>query len=141
LPADVAKWLVLRDSAMAGTVPSARAWNHEDFHAEMTSKSWWRDDWSWVAISTEGSATNIIGAVTLALRESANASIPVVHWLLVDPLFRRRGIARLLMSNLESAARGAGYGEVQLETHAGWQAAVAFYQSIGYAALRDRSPR
>ena len=48
---------------------------------------------------------------------------------------------RLLMSHLERAAWDAGWREVQLETHAGWSAAVAFYQSIGYAPVRDRSPR
>lgn len=67
--------------------------------------------------------------------------MPVVHWLLVDPNYRRRGIGRLLMNCLERAAWDAGHRELQLETHAGWSAAVAFYQSIGYAPARDPSPR
>jgi hypothetical protein len=41
---------------------------------------------------------------------------------------------------LERAAWDAGWREVQLETHAGWSEAVAFYHSIGYAPVRDRSP-
>ena len=56
----------------------------------------------------------------------------MVHWLLVDPRWRRRGIGRLLMSHLELAAWDDGWREMQLETHAGWAAAVAFYQSMGY---------
>ena len=47
----------------------------------------------------------------------------------------------MLMSHLETAAWHAGHREIQLETHANWNAAVKFYQSIGYAPLRERSPR
>jgi GNAT superfamily N-acetyltransferase len=75
------------------------------------------------------------------MREGAVCTIPVVHWLLVDPAWRRRGVGRLLMLHLELAAWHDGYREIELETHAGWGAAVAFYQSMGYAPVRDRSPR
>ena len=39
-----------------------------------------------------------------------------------------------------------GYGasslrRVELETHAGWSDALAFYHSTGYAPVRERSPR
>src|SRR5262249_39191762 len=112
--------------------------------SEMQSKPWWRDDRTWVAIAGDPpspDAERIVGAVTLALRQGASATVPVVHWLLVDPAWRRRGVGRLLMSQLERAARDDGWREIELETHAGWEAAVAFYQSIGYAPVRERSPR
>jgi GNAT superfamily N-acetyltransferase len=105
----------------------------------MQSKPWWRPEWTWLAIPLEKAIP--IGAVTLALREGAHSTIPVVHWLLVDPAWRRRRIGRLLISHLELAAWNNGWREVELETHANWTAAVAFYQSIGYAPVRDRSPR
>ena len=139
-PDDIPVWLALRERAMAEERPTARSWTAAEFQREMTGKSWWRDDWTWVAVSLAG-PQSLVGAVTLALREGAASTVPVVHWLLVDPAFRRRGIARLLMSHLEQAAWEAGWREVQLETHAGWSVAVAFYQSIGYAVPRDRSPR
>jgi len=138
IPEDITPWLALRECAMASETPEARPWNPADFRAEMTEKTWWRTDRSWVAITD---SADVVGAVTLAIRSGENAAVPVVHWLLVDPLFRRRGIAKLLMSNLEQAAWNDDWREVQLETHAGWQAAVAFYQSIGYAPVRERSPR
>jgi len=135
---DIAPWLALRERAMASEVPRARSWSVADFSAEMTEKPWWREEHSWIATTD---SADCVGAVTLAMRSGENRAVPVVHWLLVDPSFRRRGIAKLLMSSLERAAWDDGHREVQLETHAGWWAAVAFYQSIGYAALRDRSPR
>jgi len=138
IPADITPWLALRERAMESETPRARPWSSADFRAEMTEKSWWRTDRSWVA-STDSS--DFVGAVTLAIRHGENATTPVVHWLLVDPSFRRCGIAKLLMSNLERAAWNDGHREVQLETHAGWKDACAFYQSIGYAALRERSSR
>jgi GNAT superfamily N-acetyltransferase len=138
-PDDVAAWLALRNSAMADQVPRVRPWSESDFFSEMQSKPWWRPERTWLAIPLETSAP--IGAVTLALREGADSTIPVVHWLLVDPAWRRRGIGRLLVSHLELAAWDDGWREVELETHANWTPAVAFYQSIGYAPVRDRSPR
>jgi GNAT superfamily N-acetyltransferase len=138
IPDDIVLWLALRDRAMESEAPGVRPWSPGDFRAEMIEKSWWRKDRSWIA---KTDSSDLVGAVTLAIRSSENAAIPVVHWLLVDPAWRRRGIARLLVSNLEQAAWNDGWREVQLETHAGWHAAVAFYQSIGYAPLRERSPR
>jgi GNAT superfamily N-acetyltransferase len=140
LPDDVASWLALRDRAMAGQAPPVRPWSERDFHTEMVAKNWWRPDLSWVACQTDETQT-LIGSVTLAIREGTAGGVPVIHWLLVDPAWRRRGIGQLLVSHLERAAWNAGWREVQLETHAGWADAAAFYQSIGYAPVRERSPR
>jgi GNAT superfamily N-acetyltransferase len=138
VPDDIASWLVLRCRAMADEMPRVRPWSEVDFRVEMTGKSWWTPSCTWLATSGDKS---VVGAATLAMREGATGAVPVVHWLLVEPVWRRRGIARLLMFHLEQAAWDAGWRELQLETHAGWSAAVAFYQSIGYAPVRDRSPR
>lgn len=136
LPDDIPAWLALRDRAMVDQHPAVRRWTTADFQTEMVDKSWWRGDISWVALVDDRShkPQEIVGAVTLALREGASSTVPVVHWLLVDPAWRRHGIGRLLMSHLEQSAWDAGWREVQLETHAGWAAAVAFYHSIRYAS-------
>jgi GNAT superfamily N-acetyltransferase len=139
---DVQPWLRLRSRATAELSPPVRSWSTEDFRHEMLNKTWWRDDYTWLAEAGDSAvADSLAGAVSLALRHGTVATVPVVHWLLVDPAWRRRGIARLLMSHLETAAWHAGNREVQLETHAKWHAAIRFYQSIGYAPLRARSPR
>ncbi len=143
VPEDVPAWLALRERAMGGQIPAARPWTASDFRREMFGKVWWRSDRSWVAMTSDAGdeAPRVVGAVTLAVREGAAGVVPVVNWLLVDPAFRRRGVGRALMSRLEQAVWDAGWREVQLETHAGWSAAVAFYQSMGYAPVRERSPR
>jgi GNAT superfamily N-acetyltransferase len=139
-PGDISAWLALRDRAMARQIPGVRSWTTDDFRAEMTAKPWWREGRMWLAFGNEPPGP-LVGSVTLAIREGAAHSVPVVHWLLVDPAWRRRGVARLLMSHLESAAWNDGWREVQLETHSGWSAAVALYHSMGYVPLRDPSPR
>jgi GNAT superfamily N-acetyltransferase len=137
VPIDISAWLALRERATANLLPAVRQWSHEDFLAEMVRHTWWRPDWTWLAIDD----TEIVGAVTLAERHGRQASTPVIRWLLVDPTHRRRGIGRALVSHLEQAAWDAGWRDVQLETHAGWSEAVAFYHSIGYSPLRERSAR
>src|SRR4051794_27246916 len=124
---------------MADRIPRVRPWSDYDFFSEMQSKSWWWPERTWLAFALDTASP--VGAVTLAVREGVAGKIPVVHWLLVDPAWRRRGIGRLLVSHLERAAWNDGWREIELEKHAGWTAAVAFYQSIGYAPVRDRSPR
>lgn len=143
VPADMAAWLRLRVRATSELHPRPREWNEADFRTEMLGKRWWRTEHCWVAVAgnLSNGPSEIVGSVTLALREGEASTVPVVHWLLVDPAWRRRGIGQLLMSQLEQAAWHAGWREVQLETHAGWAAAIAFYQSMGYAPVRDRSPR
>ena len=134
VPGDIAEWLALRERAMFGERPAVRSWGEVDFRREMMAKTWWRSDRAWVACCDE-SPGEFIGAVTLAMREGRSIRVPVVHWLLVDPARRRRGIGRMLIAHLERVAWGDGWREVQLETHAGWAAAVACYQSMGYASL------
>src|SRR5436190_3807945 len=94
IPDDFAAWLALRDRAMAEQLPRVRPWSVSDFFSEMQSKPWWRPERMWLAFARE--AAFPIGAVTLALREGTISTITVVHWLLVDPAWRRRGVGRLL---------------------------------------------
>lgn len=131
VPDDVDTWLQLRERAIAGLIPRPRSWHHGDFVTEIFEKPWFDANVNWIAALNDSPA-EAIGAVTLALREGAAKTVPVVHWLLVEPAHRRRGIARLLMAHLERGAWNAGHREVQLETHAAWRDAAAFYQSIGY---------
>src|SRR3954466_7382944 len=97
IPDDVPAWLSLRDRAMADQMPRARSWSHADFQSEMLDKNWWRSDWTWLATSDR----RVVGSVTLAIRDGKARSVPVVHWLLVDPAWRRRGVAQLLIAHLE----------------------------------------
>ncbi|MEX2316477.1 MAG: GNAT family N-acetyltransferase [Pirellulales bacterium] len=140
IPEDLPAWLALRNRAVAELKPGVRPWTQTDIFSEMIGKPWWNAERSWVVVTDESPAV-IVGAVTLAVREGAAARVPVVHWLLVDPAWRRCGIGRLLMAHLERAAGDDGWREVQLETHGEWTAAVAFYSSMGYAPLGEPLPR
>jgi GNAT superfamily N-acetyltransferase len=126
---DIAHWLRLREQAFARQKVGVRQWDLDDFRQELLEKPWWRPDWMWFAETSAGEA---IGTVTLAIRQSAAAEVPVVHWLCVLPRWRRRGIGRLLMNTLEKAAWDAGYCEVALETHEAWREAAAAYDAMGY---------
>jgi GNAT superfamily N-acetyltransferase len=131
LPDDVNGWLRLRERAFARERPGVRRWTADDFAAEMVSKPWWSDERTWLAVDVVAEE-RLVGAATLAQRDTPTLSLPVVHWLLVDPKSRRRGIGRQLMMRLEQDAWERGFREVRLETHAGWRAAVALYRALGY---------
>ena len=134
---DIEAWLNLRDSTFARERTGVRKWSEGDFVEEFLHRWWWRPQWMWLAEAEAGptgesAGKQFLGSVTLAMRGEPDRARPVVHWLMVDPRWRRHGIGRLLMAHLEAAAWEAGYREVRLETHASWEAAARFYETLGY---------
>lgn len=53
----------------------------------------------------------------------------------VEPAARGRGLARLLLAELERRAAAAGYGTVRLETGLRQPEAMALYESAGYSPV------
>jgi GNAT superfamily N-acetyltransferase len=129
-PTDIDPWLTLRQRAFAEERPPAGAWTAADFRRELLDKPWWQPQRMWLAETLQSNA--LIGSVSLAFNTRGKRVRPAVHWLAIDPAWRRRGIGRLLMARLEGYCWDAGFREVRLETHAGWRAAVAFYERLGY---------
>lgn len=124
---DVPAWLELRRRAFMRERVGVREWTEQDFATEFLSKPWWRPERMWIA-----EAERFVGSVTLARRGDGPDAKPVVHWLMVDRAFRRRGIGQLLMATLETAVWDDGGRQVWLETHRHWQAAVDLYRQLGY---------
>jgi GNAT superfamily N-acetyltransferase len=138
---DVDRWLELRRQAFARERLGVRHWDRNDFQQEMLGKQWWHAGRTWLAevdtaVDTPDEAReHLIGAVTLAMRGTGEAAVPVVHWLIVRPPWRRRGVGRMLMATLEAECWDQGFRQVRLETHAGWRRAVQFYERLGYQVL------
>jgi len=133
--ADVGRWLELRRRAFADERFAVRPWQRRDFESEMMTQAWWRPDRTWLAETSQTGQTSLVGSVTLADRGPGSAAQPAVHWLMVDPSWRRRGVGSLLMDHLEAGCWEAGMQRVYLETHAAWEAAVHFYAARGYVVL------
>ena len=134
---DIFPFLELRHSAFARQRVGVRKWSREDFHSEFAGSWWWRPDHMWLAetldvASADSQQHPLVGSVTLAMRGQPGDARPVIHWLMVLPTYRRRGIGRLLIAHLERAAWDAGHRTIWLETHADWEAAAKFYDSLGY---------
>lgn len=140
VPEDVPNWLQLRRNAFARQRLGVRDWTVEDFAREFSTKPWWNPAHLWLAEpgldsllsggDVPGSKTPV-GTVALAWR-GRQFETPAVHWLSVDPAWRRRGVARALLAALETCVWELGLREIWLETHDQWQAAVRFYQRAGY---------
>jgi mycothiol synthase len=130
---DIEPWLALRERAFARQSVGVRTWDRHDFQREFLDRWWWRPERMWFAEAAQPSGESlVVGTVTLAMRGPSEKAVPAVHWLAVHPAWRGRGVGRLLMSALESAAWDAGYRTVLLETHAAWTAAARFYEALGY---------
>ena len=131
--ADAIGWLELHELCFA----QIRRWEMKDFRREFLSKAWWSPQRMWIVESPTGEC---VGSVTLRIRTLRNPDRkkPSVNWLMVHPRWRRRGIARFLMWQLESQPLAEGESEVILETRSDWEAAVRFYGSVGYEQLTSR---
>ncbi len=131
--ADADAWLALREQAFEGENPSVRAWSQAEFRAEFLERPGWSPGRMWLAEALPHGP--LLGAVSLCLRSAAAHTSPAVHWLMVAPAARRRGVGRLLLSSLEQACWDLGYRTLRLETHRGWETAVQFYRSQGFQAV------
>lgn len=81
------------------------------------------------------SGGRIVGSVQLALAPQPNQHHRAdITKLLVDPVARRRGIARALMQRVEEVAQEEGRTLLTLDTVAG-SAAEQLYLSLGYVAF------
>ncbi len=60
-----------------------------------------------------------------------------VKRMYVVPAARRRGLARLLLSELEGVARSLGHDRVRLDTSAVQPEALALYRATGYVEIPD----
>ena len=129
---DIEQWLAIRHAAFAKQRFGVRQWTAADFQAEFLDKWWWRPERMWFAEATQGGGRGCVGAVTMAFRGERVTATPVVHWLAVLPAWRRQGVASCLMDAVEQACWDAGHRRIDLETHAGWTAAVEFYRARGY---------
>ena len=131
---DIRLWLELRHRAFARGTPGILQWTAEDFTAEFLARAWWSPERIWFAVAADSALGEElpVGTVALADREVGRKTLPAVHWLAVLPGWRRRGVGRLLLENLEAHCWRQGHREVFLETHAGWTAARRLYEELGY---------
>ena len=117
---------ILRSAAEHYTEEQLQAWagrRSVEGHARMIERTA-----AFVAVD-EG---RIAGFATVAL-DGAHGLVPgEVDQLFVDPDLGGRGVARLLLETVESAARGAALPE--LVAHASWRA-VPVFQRLGFTPL------
>lgn len=77
----------------------------------------------------------VVGCI--ALRELADPPLSgEIKRMYVQPAHRQHGIAKALLTGLESFAKDAGYSLLYLDSAPGMDTAINFYQRHGYAPCR-----
>ena len=93
-----------------------------------------------------GQRLGSLGLEELALRPAEvdgfaaaddGAPRPLLSGLVVEPAYRRRGVARELVSEAEKQARAWGHAELLLYVDDANAAAVRFYDAIGFRCAAD----
>jgi ribosomal-protein-alanine N-acetyltransferase len=105
----------------------ATAWTAAQFWSELA-----RDDRTYLVARVDG---HIVGyAGLMSRRPTAD-----IQTIAVDPGHRRRGIARGLLTYLLDVAEDARCTETLLEVRADSPAAIALYESEGFAPIARRT--
>jgi len=56
-----------------------------------------------------------------------------INYLAVDPMHRRQGFARLLVTEVEGRLRDFGCAKINLQIRRDNQEAISFYERVGFA--------
>ena len=137
-PGDLQGWLDLRERAFTGQSPSVGKWSQADMRRELLDKPWWKPERTLMAVCR--ATAKVVGSATLAVQIRNQRPTATLHWLMVEHAWRRRGVGRALVSQLEHAAWADGFRQVWLETHTGWKGATSLYLKLGYQLVGDPHP-
>jgi [ribosomal protein S18]-alanine N-acetyltransferase len=87
-------------------------------------------------IAEEEDGSEIVGFVIAQVKRVVTELQAYVVTLDVAPNWRRKGLAGRLMSKAEATAAAAGARWIQLHVFTGNEAAIRFYERIGYVRIR-----
>jgi [ribosomal protein S18]-alanine N-acetyltransferase len=107
----------------------------EEFRFDRRSMSAFAADRGAVTLIAEDQG-KVIGFVIAHVQHVAAECRAYVVTLDVDPEWRRRGLARELMAEVEAHALAEGARRIHLHVFIGNDAAIRFYERLGYERIR-----
>lgn len=73
-----------------------------------------------------------VGETWFSMREKGGVVQSWIHWLWIDPPYRRRGLARQVLNTIEQEAAKAGATRIGLYVLSENEGAVALYSAFGF---------
>jgi GNAT superfamily N-acetyltransferase len=86
----------------------------------------------WFVVADKGAARIACMWVGIAIDQITGNRHPNIFLLYVEPAYRRQGIARALMQNVERWAKSQGYTQIGLQVFTTDRPALALYERLGY---------
>jgi GNAT superfamily N-acetyltransferase len=86
----------------------------------------------WFVLAEDGGARIACMWMGIAIDQITGKRHPNIFLLYVEPAYRRQGIARALMQNVERWAKSQGYTQIGLQVFTTDRPAIALYEKLGY---------
>lgn len=86
----------------------------------------------WFVLAEDGAVQIACMWVGIAIDQITGKRHPNIFLLYVEPAYRRQGIARALMQNVERWAKSQGYTQIGLQVFTTDRPAISLYEKLGY---------
>lgn len=130
-PGEEGEWVRLQNACYREE--GARDWTIDDFHREFTKAPFF--DFGRIFVALEGE--RMVGTTSAWEIDFGEGPVGLIHWVGVEPDYRKRGLGKALMIRALTELAARGYQDAWLNTSHERLAAVGLYERMKFALHRE----
>ena len=134
-PGDEHHWIRLFDLVFRDLLGSFRPWTHEQFRVQFLDRPVFQAERLFFLCQED----RPVGSITAWTGDEEGRAVGIVHWVMLDPELRGKGLGRPMMVQCMNRLREEGWPEAFLTTRANLNMAILLYERMGFKTLYNKA--